>query len=201
MKKKVITICIILTLVITGLTVNNVLASYGDEYNSTTGVMVVVSSKSDNQLMMYFDYDVNNPTRIVGNQLFSGDIRIINDLSKVNVGYYKPKKISTSPYEDRNWYISELHLTPIEAIDLPHSQHIARLKAINPSLAKPATVTRRFNGVNFDINCFVSQTVVELYQLGKISIGDYVIVSFIDETPNATEFNVAIVVDKVYESW
>ena len=32
-------------------------------------------------------------------------------------------------------------------------------------------------------------------------VGDYVIVSFIDEHPNDAELNLAIVVDKVYDSW
>ena len=37
--------------------------------------------------------------------------------------------------------------------------------------------------------------------LVEIKIGDYVLVSFIEEMPNETERNIAIVTDKVYKSW
>jgi len=85
--------------------------------------------------------------------------------------------------------------------ELPVSEHIGKLMAVNPALAKPATVRRRFMGENYDVNCLVTQSVAELFQQGDIQIDDYVVVSFIEETPNETERNVAIVTDKVFESW
>lgn len=37
--------------------------------------------------------------------------------------------------------------------------------------------------------------------LNAIEIGDYVLVSFIEEIPNTEERRIAIVTDKVYKSW
>ena len=51
------------------------------------------------------------------------------------------------------------------------------------------------------MNCLATQNVVNLWQGGQIAIGDWVIVSFIDEIPNTVERHIAIVTDKVYESW
>lgn len=85
--------------------------------------------------------------------------------------------------------------------NLPHSEHIGKLIAVNPAQAKPATVRRRFRGENYDVNCLVTQSVAELFHDGKIEINDFVLVSFIEEMPNETEKNIAIVTDKVYESW
>lgn len=96
-------------------------------------------------------------------------------------------------YEDLTFYF--------DAGDLPKSQHIGILKAVNPALAKPATVTRRYLGLNYDIQCLVSQSAVDMWQTGDLQVGDYVIVSFITETPGTEERDIAILVDKVYPSW
>ena len=56
-------------------------------------------------------------------------------------------------------------------------------------------------GTVYDIPCLVSQSVVNLYIAGQVKVGDYVIVSFIDEHPYTQERSIAIVVDKVYKSW
>ena len=84
---------------------------------------------------------------------------------------------------------------------LPHSEHIGKLISVNPGLAKPAVIRRRFQGRDYDINCLVTQSVKNLYQSGDIQVEDYVLVSFIEEMPNETERNIAIVTDKVYPSW
>jgi len=97
--------------------------------------------------------------------------------------------------------VKEKDNKPISAGDLPHSEHIAKLKAVNASQAKPAIVTRRFMGQNYDVNCLVTQSVKELYQAGSIQVGDYVLVSFIEEIPDTVEKHIAIITDKVFKSW
>lgn len=117
----------------------------------------------------------------------------------IDYGLYQyqdlPNPLSTT------YYIGDLTLQAITADDLPHSQHIGKLVNVNPTLAKPATVTRKWHGITFDIQCLVSQTVVDMWIADTLNIGDYVIVSFIDEVPDSEEVNLAIVVDKVYQSW
>lgn len=129
-----------------------------------------------------------------------------NGVSKdaVTYGYYKWKEI-IQPTDDDGVpipiYMADLDLEPMTAEGLPKSQHIAVLKAVNPALAKPATVTRTYYGVDYDFQCFVSQSVVDMWQSNDLEVGDYVVVSFITEAPGTTEVNIAIVVDKVYPSW
>ena len=115
----------------------------------------------------------------------------------VDYGYYKYEPIP----HGYNGTVASLNLTPPTADDLPHSQHIGKLVNVNPALARPATVTRKWHGMTFDIQCLVSQTVVDMWIADTLNIGDYVVVSFIDEIPDSEEVNLAIVVDKVYDSW
>ena len=115
----------------------------------------------------------------------------------IDYAYYHYEPI---PYS-YNGTVADLNLTPPTADDLPHSQHIGKLVNVNPSLARPATVTRKWHGMTFDIQCLVSQTVVDMWIADTLNIGDYVVVSFIDEIPDSEEVNLAIVVDKVYDSW
>ena len=83
----------------------------------------------------------------------------------------------------------------------PTSEHIGKLISVNTSVAKPATIRRKYMGETYDVSCFVTQSVKDQFQAGDIQINDYVLVSFIDENPNGTEKNVAILTDKVYKSW
>lgn len=85
--------------------------------------------------------------------------------------------------------------------NLPHSEHIGKLISVNVSVAKPATIRRKYLGDTYDVDCFVTQTVKDQYQAGDIQINDYVVVSFIDENPDDEERNIAIVTDKIYKSW
>ena len=139
------------------------------------------------------------------NQLLieDGICPLLNDLTKSGWGIYKDKDIQRDDDKGNSiiWHLGELELEHITIDDLPVSEHIGKLIAVNPSLAKPATVRRRFMGENYDVSCLVTQSVAELFQQGDIQIGDYVLVSFIEEIPNETERNVAIVTDKVYKSW
>jgi len=97
----------------------------------------------------------------------------------------------------------EAELITRQGEHLPHSEHIGKLISVNPALAKPATVRRRYLGINHDVNCLVTQNIVNMWTANpkELNIDDFVLVSFIDETPNETEKNAAIATDKVYESW
>lgn len=137
---------------------------------------------------------------VISSQIVSRGI----DKSKVAYEVYQGQEVEPQYDEDGielPIYMTDLNFQSPTGIDLPHSQHIAKLKSVNPALAKPATVVRRFMGVNYDVRCLVSQSAVDMWLAGTLQIGDFVIVSFIDEIPNETERYVAIVVDKVYESW
>ena len=108
--------------------------------------------------------------------------------------------------EDGEWVkvrqtVEELNLIPMSAEYLPASEHIGKLISVNPSLPKPATARRRFYGENYDFNCLVTQNIVNMWTANQIEVGDYVLVSFIEEIPNGIERNVAIITDKVFESW
>ena len=141
------------------------------------------------------------------NQLLieDGICPLLNDLTKSGWGIYKDKDIQRDDDKGNSiiWHLDELELEHITIDELPVSEHIGKLIAVNPSLAKPATIRRRFMGKDYDINCLVTQNIVNMWTSSPklINIDDFVLVSFIDEIPNETERNVAIVTDKVYKSW
>lgn len=142
----------------------------------------------------------------VNNQLLiEGGLRpLLNDLTEAGWGYYKDKQIIRELDEDETElpiYIADLDLESITAEDLPKSEHIGMLMSVTSANAKPAVIRRRFLGQNYDTNCLVTQSVAELYQAGKIQVGDFVLVSFIEEIPNTEERLIAIVTDKIYKSW
>ena len=119
--------------------------------------------------------------------------------------YYKYKEITLNCCDGEGnplpTYISELGLEAVTANDLPKSQHIGKLTAVDAALAKPATVTRKWMGQTYNVQCLVSQSVVDMWIAGTLEVGDFVVVSFIEEIPDTTEIHVAVVTDKVYESW
>lgn len=119
------------------------------------------------------------------------------DKSLVTYGYFKYKKIQP----DYEGSIDGLHLNALTGMELPKSEHIAKLKAVDTALAKPATVTRKYQGQLYDVNCLVTESIKDMYVAGTLQIGDYVLVSFIDEIPETQEISVAVITDKIYESW
>lgn len=146
---------------------------------------------------------------VEGNKMyFNGNI-YVNNLNKVSYGVY-PWQLIEPKYEwdedlqdfiEAPQYMYELDLQPIGVEDLPKSQHIAKLVGIDAGAAKPAIVARKYLGEVYTINCLVSQSALDMYQASDLAVGDYVIVSFIDEIPDTIEINIAIVTDKVWRSW
>lgn len=141
-------------------------------------------------------------------KLYMDDDVIVNDLIKIGYALYPDQEINLKYEEDEQLglieipqTLEELNLVPMSADALPKSEHIGKLKAVNIGQAKLATVTRRFWGEDYDVSCLATQSIKDLYQAGDIQIGDFVLVSFIEETPNGAERNIAIVTDKVYQSW
>jgi len=122
----------------------------------------------------------------------------------VTYGLYQYQKIDKL-YDEEGYelpqYLSDLDLQPITGDDLPHSEHIGKLIAVDTQAAKPATIRRWYLGQTFDIKCLVTQAIVNMWTADEINVDDWVLVSFIDEIPNTTERHVAIVTDKIYPSW
>ena len=115
-------------------------------------------------------------------------------------GLYKYKTLPTNLCEVAH-YLNELGLEPADYSDLPWSGHIGRLMDVDPNRPKPAQVRRFYMDETYDFWCLVTQTVVDEYIAGDIEIGDWVTVHFMEEIPQSTEYHIAIVTGKVYESW
>jgi len=169
-------------------------------------MMVVFYNSQTEDVIGYAPYDNNLVIDEDGVQSSTLNMTGV-DWNIVSYGLYKyqeipPKTIEIDGYAiDVPWKLSELNLESPNPEDLPHSQHIAQLTGVDTDRAKPLEVTRRFHGIEYTENCFVSQSVIAMYLNGQIAIGDYVIVSYISETPNQTDYELPIVVDKVYQSW
>jgi hypothetical protein len=175
------------------------------EYTTTGNVMIVFYRISDGLYFFWCDtsaiitdngdtWDVDSP------QVKAKGI----SKAIATYDYYKYKVIEPVYDDEGNplpIYIADLNLEPPDADDLPKSEHIGKLIAVNTTATKPATVRRRWMEVNYDTQCLVTESIKEMWIAGNLSIGDYILVSFIEEMPNTTEKNIAIVTDKVYESW
>jgi len=88
--------------------------------------MVVISMKDDSKVQMWFGYTSDIELEIVDNVLYRDGKAIINDLSLVNVGFYKYQDIPPKYEGDEGeelvpWYLHELNLQSIDANDLPFS--------------------------------------------------------------------------------
>ncbi len=170
------------------------------------GIMLVVYFNGPpTTYALTIPYGQGDVAEEIGDMLYVNGHVVVNDLSKAGWGLYHRKEIYPRYEADMDveipWLMSELALEPVAAADLPHSQHIAKVKSINPALTKPVMVTRKWMGQTYDIACLASESIVALYQAGKVQVGDYVIVSFIDEIPETEEISIPVVVDKVYRSW
>jgi len=135
---------------------------------------------------------------------FKGGKVIVNDLTKVGYREYPDQgfEIPTEYDEETETIVEvpvtldELNLRGFEILDLPVSQHLARIKIIDVSRDKPITVERKFAGQNFDIPCVVTENIKDQFLAGDINIGDIVIVTYCEETMDD-----AIVTNKVFKSW
>lgn len=142
---------------------------------------------------------------VEGNKLYMDDgIVVVNDLSKVNYALY-PDQIFEIPVEEDEFgdpvevpvTLAELNLREVFLIsDLSSSPHLARIKSIDITKAKPITVIRTFAGREFDVPCVVTEQIKDQFLAGNITVGDIVIVECCEERPED-----AIVIAKVYKSW
>lgn len=144
-----------------------------------------------------------------GNALYMDGYTVVNDLTKMGYAVYPDQPITIPEVWDEEMGIympvpttlEELNLIPMSSEYLPASEHIGKLTAVNVTQAKPVTITRRYWGENYDVKCLVTESVKQMWLDGDLEIGDFVLVSFIEEIPNTTERKIAIVTDKVYKSW
>jgi len=168
-------------------------------------IMAVFYLKADEQVLFWVT-DAQIIDTGDGKWDVYGDPHGVGGVSQELVGYglyqyQEIEKVYDEYGEELPIYLDDLDLQPITADDLPHSEHIGKLTAVNTALARPATVTRKYMGVTYDVQCLVTQSVVNMWIADDLNIGDYVLVSFIDEIPNTTELNIAVVTDKIYKSW
>lgn len=171
-----------------------------------SGVMIVFYKIANEQYLFWTDLTA----RITDNGDGTWDVTspqvVASGVNQANVAYdfFKYQEIAPAYDDDGNEipiYLDDLGLQQPTADDLPHSQHIGKLVAVDPGKARPATVLRKWHGMSFNITCLVSQSVVNMWASDDLNVGDFVVVSFIDEIPDSDELNIAIVVDKVYKSW
>lgn len=78
----------------------------------------------------------------------------------------------------------------------PLCTHWAVIDSINLGAEKPVRVKRTWEGVEYTVNCYVTEGIRDQYLAGDIVVADYVIVEFLDDNPNR-----AVVFAKVFKTW
>ena len=81
----------------------------------------------------------------------------------------------------------------------PRSGHPAQLVSVNAT-ARPARVKRMWSGEKYFYDCLATETVITEYQAGKIVIGDYLWVEFLDPSEDIGGGE-QIVIGKVRKTW
>lgn len=76
------------------------------------------------------------------------------------------------------------------------STHWARVESISLGEEKPIRVKRTWDGREYTVDCYVTETVKDQYQAGDIAVGDFVLVEFLEDSADK-----AIVIAKVYQTW
>lgn len=83
---------------------------------------------------------------------------------------------------------------PPPPIEPPKSTHFAKVTGFNPTELRPLSVVRTWEGQEYIHDCFVTQDIVDAYQAGNLSIGDFVLVHFDDSGEQ-------IAMMKIFRTW
>lgn len=80
--------------------------------------------------------------------------------------------------------------------DAPTVPHWARIESFSVGTKKPLNVIRSWKGHTIRLACYVTQDIVEAFQSDRLSVGDYVIVEFMDGSLDSP-----VAVQKIFKSW
>ncbi len=78
----------------------------------------------------------------------------------------------------------------------PLCTHWAVIDSFDIGQVKPMRVRRTWKGVEYTVNCYVTDGIKDQYQAGDIAVGDYVLVEFLEDDADK-----AIVFAKVFKTW
>jgi len=138
--------------------------------------------------------------------IITGDLDIGNSETARGIEIEFEEELISEQLVPLDEKLSEFKREPPPEPTPPLSTHPARLDAINPSAVKPATITRLFltetgfttlwNGKEYSYDCYVTQSVVDEWQAGKIVPGDFVFIEFLEG-----DVTKPIVTLKIYRTW
>jgi len=72
------------------------------------------------------------------------------------------------------------------------SLYAAKVISINIEATKPVQVERTIQGQTYNVDCYVTKAVKDLYLLGNLNINDKVVVAFLESDPQK-----AIIIAKI----
>lgn len=116
--------------------------------------------------------------------------------------YYKNHLMSKEDfdyYHGQNWADMEAELIAegyMQAPTPPLSTHWAVIDSFNVGQTKPMRVKRTWDGREYQVNCYVTESVKDRYLAGDIAVGDYVMVEFLED-----KADMAIVFAKAFKTW
>ena len=70
----------------------------------------------------------------------------------------------------------EMQIQKAELADMTHALYMAEVTELDPSRQKPLTVKKG----EVELQALASHKMIELYQAGKLQVGDTVLITFID---------------------
>ena len=97
-------------------------------------------------------------------------------------------------YEQGTGILIDTYEYDIPETEPPKSTHLSQLASIDPTKVRPAKVKRMWEEREYFYDCFVTETIKDMYAAGNIQIGDFVLVRFDD-------MGEQLVTEKIYKSW
>ena len=83
-----------------------------------------------------------------------------------------------------------------EVFSLTPTAHIAKVVSLDPQADRPLTVARPWEDHQVPIPCYVTQDLVDAFQAGTLSIGDFVFVVFADN-----DLDKPVATQRLYPTW
>lgn len=104
------------------------------------------------------------------------------------------EKVKVESYEQGTGVLLYTFKVDVPETEPTLSSHLSQLVAVDVNKVKPAQVRRMWEGREYFYDCFVTETIKDMYVAGNLQVGDWVLVFFDDRSEQ-------VVTEKIYKSW
>ena len=97
-------------------------------------------------------------------------------------------------YEQGTGVLLDSYEQDVPETEPPRSSHISRIVSVDVSKVRPVEIKRVWQERDCMYDCFVTETIKDMYLAGSIGVDDWVLVHFDDVGEQ-------VVTEKIFKSW